>query len=130
MGDAVDMKLFKPLLVGNNNVYVSYFLYANNVMFVGYGSKENANNLVTILKCFYEVSGLQINFHKSKMYGLGMKEEEVHKFARVAGCTTEPIPFKYLGVPVGAYMNHIGAYMNHIKSWEPIIDKFKSKLNE
>lgn len=38
------------------------------------------------------------------------------------GCEPSALPFTYLGVPVGDNMNRKNA-------WNPIIDKFKSKLS-
>lgn len=52
-----------------NEIQVSYLLYADNVIFVGQWSKNNVENLTFILKSFYEVLGLQINFHKSIFWG-------------------------------------------------------------
>lgn len=42
-------------------------------------------------------SVLQINFHKSKIYGIGVSDAEVHYFAIVGGCEPSSFPFKYLG---------------------------------
>ena len=48
--------------------------------------------------------------------------EEIRMFARVLKCKRGVLPFKYLGVPVGANMRKAS-------SWEPIISKFQSKLS-
>lgn len=72
-----------------------------------------------IPKCFYEVSGLRINFHKSKLFGVGVSANEVLGFASLSGCQVGSFPFKYLGVPVGLNMSLI-------QNWQPIFDKFRS----
>ncbi|GJT36173.1 reverse transcriptase domain, reverse transcriptase zinc-binding domain protein [Tanacetum coccineum] len=46
--------------------------FADDTIFFGEWSKENARALMCILKCFEEVSGLKVNFSKSKLYGIGV----------------------------------------------------------
>lgn len=79
-------------------------------------------NLSRILRCFNVVSGLKVNFSKSKVFGPGVSEGDIARGATILGCEVSSIPFKYLGVPVGANMNLK-------KNWKPIIDRFNSKLS-
>lgn len=66
---------------------------------------------------FYEVSGLQINFHKSKFFGVGVSANVVLSFASLSGCEVVFFPFKYLDVPVDLNMFLI-------KNWQPILTSF------
>lgn len=79
-------------------------------------------NLARILRCFHIVSGLKVNFSKSKVYGPCVLDRDVERGANILGCEVGVLPFKYLGGPVGANMNLK-------KHWKPIIDRFNSKLS-
>ena len=74
-----------------------------------------------ILKCFEQVSGLRVNFNKSKLYGVGVNEEEIGEMARWMRCGVGELPFVYLGLPIGECMRHVGA-------WNPVVEKFKKRL--
>nr|GFA29382.1 RNA-directed DNA polymerase, eukaryota, reverse transcriptase zinc-binding domain protein [Tanacetum cinerariifolium]GFA29415.1 RNA-directed DNA polymerase, eukaryota, reverse transcriptase zinc-binding domain protein [Tanacetum cinerariifolium] len=62
-------------------------------------NKENAKSLMCILKCFKEVSGLRVNYNKSKLYGIGVSERDVKDMATLIGCGVGEFPFTYLGLP-------------------------------
>ncbi|GKC55651.1 putative RNA-directed DNA polymerase [Tanacetum coccineum] len=64
----------------------------------------NAMNLILILKCFENASGLKINLSKSKIYRVGVQCNEVEEIASSLGCDHGSIPFMYLGLPVGKRM--------------------------
>ena len=57
-----------------------------------------------ILKCFEQVSGIRVNFNKSKLYGVGVNEEEIGEMARWMRCGVGELPFVYLGLPIGECM--------------------------
>lgn len=63
-----------------------------------------------------------MNFHKSKVFGVGSSSSEVSNFSAPRGCEPSSLPFSYLGIPVGENMNLK-------KAWIPIIEKFHSKLS-
>ncbi|GJX32994.1 hypothetical protein Tco_0242849 [Tanacetum coccineum] len=91
------------------------------IPFFGEWNKENARSLMCILRCFEEVSGLRVNYVKSKLYGLGVSEEESGSMAKWIGCDVEEFPFTYLGLLIGENMNRLNA-------WKPVVDKFKNWL--
>ncbi|GJU25984.1 transposon TX1 [Tanacetum coccineum] len=76
-----------------------------------------------ILKCFEEVSELRVNYNKSKLYGVGVNEEEVRDMARWMKCGTGDFPFLYLGLPIGQDIRRVGA-------WNSVVEKFKNRLSE
>ncbi|XP_071726353.1 uncharacterized protein [Rutidosis leptorrhynchoides] len=76
---------------------------------------------MTTLKCVDNISGLKINFHESQLYGLGVTMDEVTCMASRVNCKVDKFPFTYLGLPVGKNMNRE-------QSWNPVIDKFNTKL--
>nr|GEV09268.1 RNA-directed DNA polymerase, eukaryota, reverse transcriptase zinc-binding domain protein [Tanacetum cinerariifolium] len=68
-------------------------------------------------KCFYLASGLKINFHKSKLMGVGVNQDVVNRAASMVVCSRFTSPFKYLGVKVVANMSRIS-------SWEDVVNKW------
>ncbi|KAJ9546688.1 hypothetical protein OSB04_019231 [Centaurea solstitialis] len=68
---------------------------------------ENIKNLIKLLECFHAVSGLKINLKKNKLYMVGVKEEEVKRWARTLSCDFGRLLFLYLALPVGASMRKV-----------------------
>ena len=60
---------------------------------------------------------------KSRLSGVSVSKEEISEMARWLKCKEEPIPFRYLGLPVGGKMSTT-------VNWQPVIDKFKSRLSD
>lgn len=89
---------------------------------MGDWTKNNIKNLARILRCFHIASGLKVNFNKSKVFGVGVSIQETTRWALPLGCEPSSLPFNYLGVPVGANMNLK-------KNWQPVIERFQTKLN-
>lgn len=79
-------------------------------------------NVKRLLTFFEALSGLKINFHKSVVSGVGLTQDEVNICANSLGCNAEKLPFKYLGLPLGANPRKKA-------TWKPVIDRFKSKLS-
>ncbi|GJT47588.1 putative RNA-directed DNA polymerase, eukaryota, reverse transcriptase zinc-binding domain protein [Tanacetum coccineum] len=114
--------LFKGASIGKDNMSISQLMYADDVIFFGEWSWINAHNLISMLRCFFLISGLQINIHKSNVLGVGVTDEEVSYMANIIGCGASKFPMKYLGVLVGCNMARCF-------NWNAIINKFSSKLS-
>ncbi|XP_071694261.1 uncharacterized protein [Rutidosis leptorrhynchoides] len=119
---AVDRNLFKGVEVGNENVVVWHLQYADDTIFFGDWDRSNAINLRKILKCFELATELKVNIHKSCLYGIGVRQDDVEYLANCLGCQAGKLPFIYLGLP-------IGSKMKKIKDWNPVIDKFNKRLS-
>ncbi|KAJ9536053.1 hypothetical protein OSB04_un000779 [Centaurea solstitialis] len=122
MEEACSKGIIEGLGVGVEDVKVSHLQYADDVIFFGKWSKVNLKNLIKVLECFRLLSGLKINLRKSKLYGVGIREEIVLDWARELGCEGGRFPFVYWGLPVGAVLSKIS-------NWSPVIEKVKKKLN-
>ncbi|GKE20489.1 putative RNA-directed DNA polymerase, eukaryota, reverse transcriptase zinc-binding domain protein [Tanacetum coccineum] len=94
--EAVDKGKFRGVKVGRNNVVVSHLQYADDNIFVGEWNKKNEKSLMCILKCFEEVSGLCVNYNKSKLYGVGGNELDLRDMAGWMRCGVGELPFTYL----------------------------------
>ncbi|GJY70868.1 putative ribonuclease H protein [Tanacetum coccineum] len=121
VNEAVEKGIFRGVRIGNNRVVVSHLQYEDDTIFFGEWNKENARSLMCILKCFEEVSGLRVNYNKSKLYGVGVNEREIEDMARWMRCEMGKFPFTYLGLPIGENMRRVAA-------WNPVIDKFKKRF--
>ncbi|GKD74139.1 hypothetical protein Tco_1332421 [Tanacetum coccineum] len=70
-----------------------------------------------------QVSGLRVNYNKSKLYRVGVSDAELSDMARWMKCGMGEIPFTYLGLPIGDNMSRVSA-------WNSVVEKFKSRLAE
>ncbi|GKC04705.1 reverse transcriptase domain, reverse transcriptase zinc-binding domain protein [Tanacetum coccineum] len=123
VNEAVEKGIFRGVTMGTNNITVSHLQYADDTILFGEWSKENAKSLMCILKCFEEVSGLRVNFKKSKIYGIRVNEGEMMDMARWMGCNIGEFPFTYLVLPIGENMRHVNA-------WIHVVEKFKKRLSD
>ncbi|GKB93699.1 hypothetical protein Tco_0979836 [Tanacetum coccineum] len=80
-----------------------------------------------ILKCFEEVSGLRVNYNKSKLYGFGVNEVDLRDMARWMRCRVGEFPFTYLGLPIGENMRRVGAWNTVMVKVKNLLAYWKSK---
>lgn len=97
------------------------FNLPDDALLMGEWSSDNTRNLSRILSCFHLASGLNINFSKSKLFGVGVTPFEVSNFASILGCQASSFPTTYLGLP-------IGSNLTNYSKWMPIIEKFQKKI--
>ncbi|GKD87974.1 putative RNA-directed DNA polymerase, eukaryota, reverse transcriptase zinc-binding domain protein [Tanacetum coccineum] len=93
--EAKNKNLFKGVKVGKDKVEVSHFQFANDALIIGEWSLMNIKNLSRILSCFHLASGLKVNFNKSKLFGLGVTNVDLHSFAMKIGCLSSTFPWVY-----------------------------------
>jgi len=74
-----------------------------------------------ILLCFKLISGLKVHFSKSSIFGVGIEDHVCDYTAQILQYKQEDLPFKYLGLPIGA--NSCRSLM-----WNPIIHNISSRL--
>jgi hypothetical protein len=68
------------------------------------------------------MSGLKINFSKSKLYGVNIDDNFMVAASSFLYCCVDSLPFKFLGLPVGSNPRRIS-------TWSPVIDNMKKRLN-
>ncbi|GJT92047.1 hypothetical protein Tco_1080892 [Tanacetum coccineum] len=123
MDTAMDHGLFRGMSIGLNEYRLSHLLYGDDAIFLGEWDENNIKNLITILNCFYLVSGLRLNLSKSNLHGIGVTSHEVSRLANITGCAAARIPFRYLGLPVGSNMGRI-------QNWNEMIQRVKHRLSK
>jgi hypothetical protein len=73
MCKAVEGNIFPGFKVSDNTSFHT-LQFADDTIFVGEGSWNNLWTIKTVLRSFEIVSGLKVNFFKSKFYGLNLDE--------------------------------------------------------
>lgn len=68
---------------------------------------ENMKNVIRMLKCFQEASGLPVNLMKNRPYGVVIDPTKVDRIAHFINFSSDKIPLMYLGLPVGKDMRKI-----------------------
>lgn len=121
ISEAIRHDVFQGIKIGRNEVQLSHLQYADDTIIFGQWNMVNAKNLIRIMRCHQEVSGLKINLSKSKVFGIGFTSQEVDWIANGMGCVLGKLPTTYLVVP-------IGLNMRNKENWKISIEKFRSKL--
>jgi hypothetical protein len=70
MSRAVSLGFFKPFAIKNSGVSVSHLQYADDTLLVGKACVENLWCVKAILRWFELMSGLKVNFGKSRLLGV------------------------------------------------------------
>nr|GEX28575.1 hypothetical protein [Tanacetum cinerariifolium] len=68
--------------------------------------------------------GLKVNVHKSRIYGVGVRQANVQHMIENFGFISNNFPFTYLGVKVGANMMRLNSWSDVVKK-----EKFKRLFN-
>ncbi|GKV51184.1 hypothetical protein SLEP1_g57855 [Rubroshorea leprosula] len=112
---AKEKDLYNGATVGTEGLEVTHLQFADDSIFFCEASKENIKTIKGILRIFELASGLKVNFFKSALYRTNVKSEETSERAETLNCLEGSIPFKYLGIPVGANPRNIS-------TWTPVVD--------
>lgn len=105
----------------NDNSRYSLVQFADDTILIGKPSWNNLWGLKSILRSFELVSGLNVNFFKSKIIGINVSNSFLETASLFLHCRSESIPFKFLGIPVGANARRRG-------TWNPVIQKVRDRL--
>lgn len=70
---------------------------------------------------FESVSRLKVNFHKSQLIGVNVKEGWMNETANFLNCKVGALSFTYLGLPIG------GDARRKI-TWQPVLVKIRNCL--
>jgi hypothetical protein len=121
MKKAVELNKFTGFQIGNSGLSVSHLQYADDTLCIGEASISNLWCLKAILRGFEMVSGLKINFWKSSLIGVNVSPEFLRVASAFLNCRVSSLPFKYLGLPVGASPRRV-------TTWEPLLESLRRRL--
>ncbi|OMO91306.1 reverse transcriptase [Corchorus capsularis] len=115
--NAANSNLFKGVQIGNSNLSISHLQYADDTVIFCEPCIEQIRNVKNVLICFQLVSGLKVNFNKSRLYGIGVDDSSLQGWANDIGCKFDYLPSVYLGLPLGARHSSVAI-------WRPVIEIF------
>ncbi|MCH84208.1 RNA-directed DNA polymerase (Reverse transcriptase), partial [Trifolium medium] len=122
MKKSVALNRFNGFEVGQQNVVISHLQYADDTLCVRKATVENLLTLKAILRGFEMVSGLKVNFAKSCLLGVNIYLSFMRSTSIFLNCGLETVPFRYLGLSVGANPRSLS-------TWEPMHDSLKKRLS-
>ncbi|MCH95804.1 RNA-directed DNA polymerase (Reverse transcriptase) [Trifolium medium] len=122
MRKAVQLGYFKGIKIGDPNIVVSHLQYVDDTLFIGEACVENLWCMKAILRWFELISGLKVNFYKSKLFGINLEDGFLDLAASFLKCKIGIFPFIYLGLPVGANPRRQS-------TWKPVIEVVKNRLS-
>lgn len=81
---AVATNNYRPLKIGKEvGVHVDLLQFADDALFLGEACAENVVTLKCILRNFELVSGMKVNFHKSKLAVISIPPSTTNRFAAI-----------------------------------------------
>jgi hypothetical protein len=121
MRKAVEDNTFKGFSMGRSPVTISHLQYADDTLCIGEASVDNLWTLKAILHGFAMASGLKVNFLKSGLMGINVSPTFMTTASTFLNCKIGAIPFKYLGLPVGANPKCSS-------TWDPLLEHLHNRL--
>ncbi|GJU45999.1 RNA-directed DNA polymerase, eukaryota [Tanacetum coccineum] len=121
--EACNKGLFKGVYLAEDGSKESLLQCADDALFFGKWSRSNARNLILILKCFEEASGLKVNLSRSRIFGVGVGLDEVEAMASSLNYSHDNLSFMYLGLPVGKSMNFYDG-------WSEVVNRIRNRLSD
>ncbi|XP_074304928.1 uncharacterized protein LOC141639779 [Silene latifolia] len=79
-------------------INLTHLWFADNLLVFCRGDWDSMTVIMRAFNTFSAASGLQMNKHKSNIYGNSLPRELLEKFAQLSGLKIGKLPFKYLGV--------------------------------
>lgn len=101
-----------------SGIKIPHLLYVYDIVLLSPWDSKIAMHIVRILYCLFLFSSLKINFHKSKLFGIGYPTSYVVLVVKRMRCTSNSLPFSHLGVPFGQNISQVNACSSiHDKLW-------------
>ncbi|KAL4310832.1 hypothetical protein GQ457_01G001810 [Hibiscus cannabinus] len=108
---AISLNMFCGVQFGQSSVEISHIQFADDLIIFCGADEAHVQNIVRILRGFEIAAGLRLNLSKSKVIGVNTDDALTDKLKTILHCQKEPLPCKYLGLPLGANKNAISAMM-------------------
>ncbi|XP_058750873.1 uncharacterized protein LOC131623895 [Vicia villosa] len=87
----------------NDYCGIDILQFSDDTLLVGNASWKHIWAVKSVLRVFEIVSGLDINFHKSKLIGINIS----YLLLEATACRTEDKSFSFLGIPTGSNSRRI-----------------------
>lgn len=96
--------------------------FADDMVLVGTRSWANLWSIKAIFRGFGLISGLKVNFCKSKIFGINVPEDFLNRASQFLCCSRDILPFKFLGI-------FVGLNPRRCNSWTSVVCNLKQKLS-
>ena len=113
--------LWEGVETSKGGIKITHLQFADDTVIFCPPETDYLLNIKKTLILFQLASGLQVNFHKSSLFGIHIDESWLQSAAKNLLCKVGYLPFTYLGLP-------IGGNMKRIEAWDPIIKRIERKL--
>lgn len=113
--------MFEGFII-NTEVDVKILQFADDTIILGSGCWNYLRSIKSIFRGFELISGLKVNFFKSKIFGVNIKEESMEGASQFLCCCRDELPFKFLDISVGSNPRRC-------ETWNPILQSLKKKLS-
>jgi hypothetical protein len=100
---------------------VALLQYADDTLCIGEATIDNLWTIKAVLRSFGMASGLKVNFWKSSLMGVNVSNEFLKMASMFLNCRLGHVPFKYLGLPVGANPRCLS-------TWKPMLDIIRRRV--
>jgi len=87
--------------VGRAKLHIFMLQYAHDTLFICENYPKNVVPVKAVLGLFEMLSGLKVNFHKSKLRGIKVNQRLLQQYDAIINCSIMFMPFTYLGIPIG-----------------------------
>lgn len=121
MNKTISLRKFSGCKIGTVGPQISILQYADDTLVGGEATWDNLWVIKSVFRCFELVSGLKVNFNKTRLFGINVDQSILSSGAQFLNCKIGVLPFKYLGLP-------IGANTRSLVTWQPIIDSLARRL--
>lgn len=109
----------------SDDIYFPLLQFVNDTNLICKASWENLWSVMTILRSFEFVSGLMLNFSKSNIVDINLQDNLLSAAYHFLSCCIGNVPFKFLGLPVGANPRRcsmresvVGSLKMHLAVWK------------
>jgi hypothetical protein len=120
LAKASDGGLIRDLLTDFVEGGIVSLQYADDTILFSDPDEFFVRNLKCCLVWFEKISGMRINFHKSKLIPVNLSDDQLHVATHLFGCPVGSFPIKYLGIP----LHHDNLKREDI---QPLVDKILKK---
>lgn len=129
MAIEVFSKLLNKTVVDRRIVYhpycsktrLNHLGFADDLMIFLMGDSNSLNTILSIFDEFYIMSALCLNPEKTKIYCVGMEQEQIQIMLYMSGFKRGSLPVRYLGVPL--FPSRL-----RDKEWKPLIDNITGRI--
>lgn len=121
LNKAEEVGIFKGISVESNGFSISHLQYVDDLIIFLDNDEASVKGIKSVLQSFQVLTGLKINFHKSKLFGFHEDKETLIHWAFLLNCEAGNEPITYLGA-------NISTSSNQVQFRDSLLQKIRKKL--